>query len=103
MWEQGCDLGVGEGMWEAEAGVSEIEVVVKGRLRQCPFWREASPTVLSVIEHGYVLPLSHTTNLYEPPLSTEFVCNRTGCIVQVEATPHISSPLSVVWARKGQR
>ena len=35
VWEQGCDLGVGEGMWEAEAGVSEIEVVVKGRLRQC--------------------------------------------------------------------
>ena len=47
-----------------EASVSEIEVPkvgVKGRLRQClPLWREvinASPTVLSVIEHGYVLPL----------------------------------------------
>ena len=52
VWEQGGDLGVGEGMWEAEEGVSEIEVPKVVRLRQCLlFWREvinASPTVLSM-------------------------------------------------------
>ena len=65
VWEQWGDLGVDEGMWEVETGVSEIEVPkvgVKGRLRQClPFWREvvnASPAVLSMA----VLPL-----LAEPP------------------------------------
>ena len=31
VWEQWGDLGVAEGMWEVEAGVSEIEVYTKGR------------------------------------------------------------------------
>ena len=106
VWEQGGDLGVGEGMWEAEEGVSEIEVPKVVRLRQCLlFWREVI-NALSVIEHGYVLPL-----LAEPTpricrshhsayANAEFVRNTvtelldSGCIAQVEATPHISSPLS---------
>ena len=75
------------------------KVGVKGRLRQClPFWKEvinASPTVLSVTEHGYVLPL-----LAEPTpricrshhsayADAEFVRDTVTELldVQVEATP----------------
>ena len=110
MWEQWGDLGVAEGMWEVEAGVSEIEVPkvgVKGRLRQClPFWREvinASPTVMSSPSwrsphHEFVGALS----ICGCRICARY-CNRTGCIVQVEATPHINSPLSVVTNERGKK
>ena len=95
------------------------KVGVKGRLRQClPFWREvinASPTVLSVIEHGYVLPLlaeptpricrSHHSAYADAEFVRDTVTELldSGCIVQVEATPHISSPLSVVTNERGKK
>ena len=116
------DIGVnvcagGEG---ASVRVTEsAKVMVKGRLRKClPFWKEevkAGATILSVIEHGYVLPLKSEPTTYRcsnhPTAirNAEFVLASvsdlltTGCVVEVQEAPHICSPLSVVENSSGKR
>jgi hypothetical protein len=83
-----------------------------------PFWKDeikAPQAILDVITNGYVLPLkSEPTNYSGRNLPSaishaEFVQESildllaTGCVVQVIAPPHVSSPLSVVVSSSGKK
>ena len=91
-------------------------VVVKGGLKRCiSFWRDnikASDTILSIIEHGYVLPLmsepsphvqiNHRSAVIHSAFVHESIAEllATGCVTD---RPHICSPLSVVESSSGKR
>ena len=91
-------------------------MVVKGGLKRCiSFWRDnikASDTILSIIEHGYVLPLMsepsphvHRSAVIHSAFVHESIVEllATGCVVEVTDRPHICSPLSVVESSSGKR
>ena len=97
--------------------VTPGSTVVKGRLKKCvSFWKEevtAPPTIISMIESGYVLPLKSEPNPYVGPnhqsacVNASFVQEcilelcATGCAVEILAV--ICSPLSVVESSSGRR
>ena len=109
----------GHQFWEIGAEDVPMPIFVKGRLRdKLAYWRDvlhASPSVLRVIESGYVLPLmSEPThfrrNNHASALgNTEFVGEsiaelvRSGCVKEVEGVPAVCSPLSVVENSGGKK
>ena len=124
--ESACDtdlhLQLGGCSFDIEASVGDMVpamVVVKGGLKRCiSFWRDnikASDTILSIIEHGYVLPLmsepsphvqiNHRSAVIHSAFVHESIAEllATGCVVEVTDRPHNCSPLSVVESSSGKR
>ena len=98
---------------------SNVPVVVKGKLQEClGFWKEelqAPPSVIKVIEQGYLLPLKNepspkiTKNQVSAIANQQFIDQslsellQTGCVRVVDSAPHICSPLAVVEGSTGKK
>ena len=98
---------------------SNVPVVVKGKLQEClGFWKEelqAPPSVIKVIEQGYLLPLKNepspkiTKNQASAIANQQFIDQslsellQTGCVRVVDSAPHICSPLAVVEGSTGKK
>ena len=112
-------LGMESHVYEIGADELSEPISVKGRLRaKFAFWKDvlhASPSILSVIESGYVLPLmSEPTpfsgrNQVSALQNAEFVdqCVEEllggSCIKEQGKAPYICSPLSVVESNSGKK
>ena len=93
--------------------------LINGRLKKSlSFWKdelEASPAILDVIAHGFVLPLKLEPNPYMGKNQASALANKefvqecidellvAGCIQQVRHIPHVCSPLSVVESKAGKK
>ena len=105
--------------WEIEEPGVAAPLVVKGRLKEkLGFWREElqpAPSVLDIIENGYVLPLKSEPTPFVGKNQVSTVNNQafvdgsvsellaSGCICETASLPFICSPLSVVESSAGKK
>ena len=105
--------------WEIEEGHAQWQVTdVQGRLKKSlSFWEntlQLTPWIISCIKEGYKFPLRSTPDRFHRPNQhsaldhQEFVTQaiqeleENHCVVKVQDTPFICSPLSVVANTQGK-